>query len=249
MSANEIGAVVRLNTTLFAREPGPIVSRICMPLVLLTVIRPLYTAALGSADGTAGAVAGMLVTFSLLGMSIVGSSILLERVWHTAERLRATPTRSLTVLAGKAIPVLGMLMLQQATILAYGCLVFGLHIASLPLLAATVVVWSSTLTALGALLGTLARSGGALSAMVDVGSLTVTGLGGAFVPLTLLPTWARAVAPISPGYWAMRTLRGALDGNAYQASTGWAALSGFAIVAASVAGRRLRRGWGRAGAA
>jgi ABC-2 type transport system permease protein len=182
-------------------------------------------------------------------MSIVGSSILVDRIWHTAERLRATPTGSLAMLTGKAIPVLGLLMLQQATILAYGCLVFGLRISSLPLLAVTVGVWAITLTALGALLGTLARSGGALSAMVDVGSLTVTGLGGAFVPLALLPAWARDIAPISPGYWAVRALHGAIDGDMHAAVGGWLALTGFAATAAALAGWRLHRGWGRQTAA
>ncbi|HEY2796192.1 MAG TPA: ABC transporter permease, partial [Micromonosporaceae bacterium] len=225
LSLNQIGAVTRLNIALYAREPGPLISRIGMPLVLLTVIRPLYTAALGRSDGTAGAAAGMLVTFSLLGMSIVGSAILVERIWHTAPRLRATPAGSVTVLAGKAIPVLGILGLQQSAILAYSHLVFGLSVRSLPLMAATVAVWSITLTALGALLGTLARSGSALSAMVDVGSLTLTGLGGAFVPLALLPAWAKAVAPVSPGYWAVRSLRGAIDGDLHEAATGWLVLT------------------------
>jgi ABC-2 type transport system permease protein len=248
-SLSLVAAVTRLNLALYAREPGPLISRIGMPLVLLTVIRPLYTAALGRSDGTAGAAAGMLVTFSLLGMSIVGSAILVERIWHTAPRLRATPAGSIAVLSGKAIPVLGILALQQSAILAYSHLVFGLTVRSMPLMAATVAVWSVTLTALGALLGTLARSGSALSAMVDVGSLTLTGLGGAFVPLALLPSWARAIAPVSPGYWAVRSLRGSITGDVRMAATGWFVLAAVSVGAAALAGWRLRRGWGRQSAA
>jgi ABC-2 type transport system permease protein len=248
VSVDRVGALVRINATIFAREPGPLISRMVMPLVLVTVARPLYVAALGHTGGTTGAVAGMLVTFSLLGMSIVGSSILVERIWHTADRLRATPVGSIDILLGKAIPVLVVMVAQQTLILAYGWLSLGLHVASFPLLAVSVLVWSATLVAFGALLGTLARSGGALSAMVDIGSFAVTSLGGAFVPLALLPMWARTVAPISPGYWAVRALHGALAGNLGAAAAGWAVLAGFAALAGVGAGLRLRRGWGRSSA-
>jgi ABC-2 type transport system permease protein len=94
----------------------------------------------------------------------------------------------------------------------------------------------------GALLGTYARSGSALSAMVDIGSLTLTGLGGAFIPYPLLPAWARAVAPASPGYWAMRSLRAALAGDVTSTLTSSLVLAGFAVAFAAVAGRRLRSG-------
>jgi ABC-2 type transport system permease protein len=83
--------------------------------------------------------------------------------------------------------------------------------------------------------------------MVDIGSLACTGLGGAFVPLALLPGWARAIGPASPGYWAMRAMRGAMTANAAAAATGWLALAGFGALAVGVAAVRLRRGWGRGG--
>ena len=43
--------------------------------------------------GTARAVTGMLVLFSLMGLSIVGGSLLTERAWHTLDRVRVTPAR------------------------------------------------------------------------------------------------------------------------------------------------------------
>ena len=113
-------SIIRMNASLFAGEPGPLIGRILMPLVLLTITRPLYTAALGRTGGTASAVAGMLVTFSLLGMSIVGSSILQERLWHTAPRLRASAAGPADILVGKAVPVFVLLIVQQAVILGYG---------------------------------------------------------------------------------------------------------------------------------
>jgi ABC-2 type transport system permease protein len=240
-------ALARLNATLFLREPGPLIGRVVMPIVLITIMRPLYAAAFGTSAGTQQAVAGMLVTFSLLGMSIVGSAVLVERAWHTADRLRASPATAADLLVGKAAPTLVLLVVQQAVILGYGRLALGLRLTSPLLLGTTVLVWAAALLCIGGMLGTVARSGSGLSAMVDIGSLACTGLGGAFVPLSLLPGWARVIAPASPGYWAMRAMRGAMTGNLAVAATGWFALAGFALLATAVAAARLRRGWGRGG--
>jgi len=58
--------LIRHSVVSLAREPGPVLSRIGMPLVLITALRPLYKAALGP-GGSAQAVTGMLVLFSMLG--------------------------------------------------------------------------------------------------------------------------------------------------------------------------------------
>ncbi|HEX5404881.1 MAG TPA: hypothetical protein VFX16_21540 [Pseudonocardiaceae bacterium] len=75
------------------REPGPLLSRLLMPLVAVVVFEPLYRAAMagGRAAGAGQAVTGMLVLFSLLALSIVGTSILTERSWHTWDRLLWPP--------------------------------------------------------------------------------------------------------------------------------------------------------------
>jgi hypothetical protein len=73
------GAVIRHNTILLLREPGPLASRLIMPLLFLTLLHPLYQVAERPGAGIGQAVIATLVTFSLLGLSIVGSSILVER--------------------------------------------------------------------------------------------------------------------------------------------------------------------------
>ena len=83
-----------------------------MPLVMIVLLRPLYLSALarrGVQAGTVQVVTGMLVMFSLLALSVVGTAILTERTWRTWDRLRATPARSGELLATKALPGFGML--------------------------------------------------------------------------------------------------------------------------------------------
>jgi ABC-2 type transport system permease protein len=240
-------ALVRHNTTLLLREPGPLLSRLLMPLVAVLVFEPLYRAALdgGRAAGVAQAVIGMLLLFSLLALSIVGTSILTERSWHTFDRLRATPVRPAEMLLGKAIPVLGMLLAQQVLVLGFGVVVLGMRVADVGLLAVAVVAWALTLLCVGTALGTVLRSQAEFSAVQDIGSFVATSLGGALVPLAALPGWARHLAPASPAYWAMSALHGAVAGATGQVWRAVAVLLAIALVAAAVAAWRLGRGWQR----
>lgn len=241
------GALARHNAMLMLREPGPMLSRLLMPLVAVVVFEPLYRAAMagGRAAGVGQAVTGMLVLFSLLALSIVGTSILTERSWHTWDRLRTTPLRPSELLIGKAVPTLVVLLAQEVLVLGFGVAVLGMRVADVGLLALAVLVWSTTLLCVGTALGTLLRSQAEFSAVQDIGSFVFTSLGGALVPLAAMPGWARHIAPVSPAYWAMSALRGAVFGDAGQVWRAVVVLLGVALVAAGLAAWRINRGWGR----
>jgi ABC-2 type transport system permease protein len=67
-------------------------------------------------------------------------------------------------------------------------------------------------------------------------------IGGALVPLSVLPGWARAIAPVTPTYWVMRGFRAViLDGRGLGAVAGpVVVLLSMAALFAVVALRRLR---------
>ncbi|MEV7042357.1 hypothetical protein [Amycolatopsis sp. NPDC051061] len=52
------------------------------------------------------------------------------------------------------------------------------------------------------------------------------------------PAWAATIAPVSPGYWAMTMLRGAVEGHSGDVFRAAAVLAGLAVV-------RLERGLSR----
>jgi ABC-2 type transport system permease protein len=247
-SAIRLGALVRHNATLLLREPGPMLSRLIMPLVLITLMRPLYLAALaryGQQAGTAQVVTGMLVMFSLLALSIVGTTILSERSWHTWDRLRATSATAPELFAGKVIPAFGVLLAQQAVVLTFGALAFGLTIASPGLLAVAVASWGLAILGIGALLGASVRSQSELAVCYDIGGVALTALAGGLVPLTALPGWARAAAPASPGYWALSALRAAIDGHPAATLRACGVLLAIATGTGALACWRISRGWAR----
>jgi ABC-2 type transport system permease protein len=244
-----VSALIRLNTTLLLREPGPVISRLVMPLVLIAVLHPLYKAALVGAGLDAGiqqVVAGILVMFSLLALSIVGSAILTERSWRTWDRLRATPAASWELLVGKAVPAFGVLVVQQVVVLGFAAALFGLNVTDLGLLSIAVLSWVLALLCIGMALGAIARSHSELAIFYDNGGLALTTLGGALVPLAMMPGWAQALAPLSPGYWAMDSYRSALSGNVSSLLQDVTVLLALAAAAGGLATWRITRGWGRA---
>jgi ABC-2 type transport system permease protein len=219
-TAARLAALMRHEATLLARSPGPLIGYTVMPLLLMTVLRPMLErmARLSAApglDGTTQAAAGMAVMFSLFALKVVGAGILQERTWHTWDRLHASPARAGEVLAGKAVPALGALIVQQAVILGFAAAAFGLRPAA-PWWALALVVlgWSGCVLVLGTAAATLVRSPAQLSAAGDIAVVLTSILGGALVPAAWLPGWLRVLGPISPGYWAMRCYRAALDGPA-----------------------------------
>jgi ABC-2 type transport system permease protein len=246
--ARRVTTLVRHNFAIITREPGPLVSRLVQPIVLMVLMRPLYVAALaryGTQAGTAQVVTGMLVLFSLLALSVVGGSIMAERAWRTWDRLRATPARACELLLGKAVPAFAMLAAQQVVVIAFGVVVFGLDIRSVALVAAAIACWALALLGIGATLGATLRSQSELQVAYDLGGVLLSALGGAMVPLSTLPGWARAIAPASPGYWAMSALRSALLGQAAGMMRAAGVLLAVAAVAGVLAAWRISRGWPR----
>ncbi|GAA0440446.1 hypothetical protein Acor_12720 [Acrocarpospora corrugata] len=245
-SVYRIRALSNHNTIIRLRDPGQTISYVVMPMVLMLVLKPLYVRAVDG--GTTKVVTGLLVMFSVFAISIAGNAILAERTWKTWDRLRVSRAPAAELLIGKTLPMYLVMVLQQIILLTYGCLVIGLPIpGNIPLVLMSILVWAFTLLAIGALLAAIVRSHGELSVISDVGALTLSSLGGALVPLSLMPDWAQVAAQLSPGYWALQMLQAAVAGDTAGTLLPAAILLGIALVAGAFAVRRLTRGWGRGG--
>jgi len=243
-SGNRIGALVKHNVVMRLRDPGQMISYLVMPMVLMVFLKPLYVRAVEG--GATQVVTGLMVMFSVFAIAIAGSSILVERQWQTWDRLRSSRASATELLLGKTIPIFLIMVMQQAVLLTYGCLVIGLPIPpSIGYVALAILVWAFALLALGAALATIARSLGELSVVADVGALLVSSLGGALVPVAILPGWAQAAAHVSPGYWALELMQRAIAGDGGGMLLPAAILLALGVAAGAFAVRRLTRGWGR----
>jgi ABC-2 type transport system permease protein len=242
-------ALIKHNLVLRLRDPGQLISYLVTPMVLMVLLKPLYTKALYSGTqggGVVQTVTGQLVMFSVFSVAIVGNAIFVEREWKTWDRLRASRANRGELLVGKALPVYAVLMVQQAVLVCFGCLVVGMPAPrSDGLLVLAMAVWGLTLMAMGAALATVVRSRGDLMMASDIGSITISAFGGALLPVSLMPGWARDVAPYSPGYWGLEMIRGAVEGNTADTLRSAAVCLGISLAAGAFASYRLARGWGR----
>jgi ABC-2 type transport system permease protein len=175
------GALIKYNALMRVRDPAQTVSYLVAPMVFMVLFKPLYTRALGG--GVVQAVTGQVVMFSVFAMAIVGNAIFVEREWRTWDRLRASRAGRTELLLGKALPVFGVLVLQQTVLILYGWLVVGMAFPKSPaLVLLAVLVWGFTLMSMGSAVATLVRSRGDLMMASDVGSITVSAIGGAVPP-------------------------------------------------------------------
>lgn len=103
-------------------------------------------------------------------------------------------------------------------------------------------MWSITLLAAGSLLATLVRSHSQLAVLTSIGAIMLGSLGGALLPLSMMPSIAQHLAPASPGYWAISMLKAAVRGDTGGTLAPAAILAGIAVAAGTTACLRLRRG-------
>jgi ABC-2 type transport system permease protein len=243
-SVYRIAAIARHNLIIRRRDPGQMISYIAMPMILMLVLKPIYIRVVSGGD--VQVVTGLLVMFSVFAIAIAGNSILVERHWQTWDRLRQSRASATEMLLGKTIPIFVLMLLQQSILLIYGCLVIGIPMPhSIALVALAIVVWAFSLLAVGAALSTVARSLGELWVISDVGAMVLSSMGGSLVPLSIMPGWAQAAAHVSPGYYALRMLKAAINGDTSGVLIPAAVLFALGVVAGSYAVWRLARGWGR----
>jgi ABC-2 type transport system permease protein len=155
--------------------------------------------------------------FYIVGMT--SFAFFAEYGWATWDRLRASKATSAEIIIGKALPLLIVSATQFLVIFVVGVPLFHLHsrgpfTALVPLVAA----FATCLVMLGVMITALCRTIQKANALAFGGIVLFGALGGALVPLEVLPGWARAVAPGTPTYWVMRGFRSViLDGHGFAA--------------------------------
>jgi ABC-2 type transport system permease protein len=238
-SLHRVAVLVRHNALLRRRDPAHLVSYLVMPMVLMLIFKSM----LGQPTQV---VTGLLVMFSVLSMADVATAMLTERVWHTWDRIRATPARVPELILGKTLPVFAILVFQQVVLIGYGTVAVGMR-PSGPVWAIglAVVAWCFALLGVGTALAGVVRSHGELSTLCNIGALSVSALGGALVPYALMPSWAQAVAPVSPGYWATTMFQAAVRGDMAGTTVPALVLIGLGTAAGAFACWRFTKGWGR----
>jgi ABC-2 type transport system permease protein len=248
MSHRRMTAILFHELRLLTRDPLPVMILVIFPLLLIAFLKPLFALALSThgypgANGAAQVVPGEAVINGFYVVGMTSFAFFVEYGWDTWDRLRASEATSIEIITGKALPFLAVSMSQFLVIFAISVPLFGLDsrgplYALIPLIAAFAIC----LVTLGVMLTSLCRTIQQVSAFAFGGLVLFGALGGALVPLEVLPGWARNVSPVTPTYWVMRGFGSViLDGhNVAAVVLPCAVLVGMSLTFAAISLRRFR---------
>lgn len=236
------------DAALLLKEPTwPIILGV-MPLLIIAFFRPAWAPVLQSegyptANGAEQAVPGAAVMFAFFVTMFASLGFFREYIWKTWDRLRSLPIHPYEIVAGKLMPAIALLVGQQVLLFGVGMLLFGLDVegspAALVLVDASFILWVLAFILLAV---AFAHTWQQALAAANLGAIGLASLGGALTPLDTLPSWAEAIAPITPTYWAMRGFNDVLlEGEGLGAvALPVALLAGSALIMIVVASRRFR---------
>jgi ABC-2 type transport system permease protein len=147
--------------------------------------------------------------------------------------LRAAPIARTSVLAGKATACMAACLLDAVLLSVVGALLLGVRIVDPIKYGAAIVAIAACFAGLTMSLGMIGRSEQAVAGAGWATLIVMAMLGGAMVPLSMMPGWLLSLADFSPVKWGILALEGATwRGFAWHELAAWLArLLAFGLVA------------------
>lgn len=209
MSWRRSWVLVRHELKALTDDPGSLVFLLIMPLLMMGLMKPLFGLSLQTqgfprANGAEQAVPGMAAMFVTFSGSFAGFTFFREHGWKTWDRLRASQATTPDIMVGKLVPTLLIAVAQFAALFLLGVVLFDLVIAgSLMGLTVVSIAFALSMLSFGMAITAMSRTSLQLNTFVNLFGIIFAGVGGALVPLSVLPDWVQAVARFVPTYWAM----------------------------------------------
>ncbi|MCS7221735.1 MAG: ABC transporter permease [Anaerolineae bacterium] len=137
-------------------------------------------------------------------VSLLAGSVLQEKREGTFRRLLVAPMNRAVMLAGKLLPYYIINLIQLTIMLGVSSLLFGMSLGYSPAgLVAVSLAAAATATGLGMMVSALARTEAQVGGLTVLLLLSMSALGGCFVPRFIMPNWLRAIGLITPHAWAL----------------------------------------------
>jgi ABC-type multidrug transport system permease subunit len=172
-----------------------------------------------------------------------GASLAWERRNGVLRRLAIHPVPRLAIVGGKIYGLMLLAGVQSVVLLLAGRLLFGVPLGqNLPGLALTLAIYGWAASALGVLLGSVARAEDKIVGLGVLVSLAMAALGGCWWPLEIVPDWMKMLAHFVPTGWAMDALHQwiTFGGGFADVWKALLALGGIALAATLAAARWFR---------
>jgi ABC-2 type transport system permease protein len=183
-----------------------------------------------------------MLQFAIAGLLTSAQVIVTERKSRTLQRLLTTATRRIHILLGHYLAIFALIFAQFLLLIAFGQ--FVLHVEYLRVPVATLLVAfcaALSISAMGLLIGVLARSEEQAVIFSLIPMFVLSGLGGAWVPLEVTGETFATIGHLSPVAWAMDGFKNiSIRGLGFESVLLPAiALAGYALVFFALAVWRL----------
>lgn len=196
------------------RNRRTIVMTLIVPVALFFLLRtPKRIQAAGGADYTAISMIGLAVYGAMLAATAGGALVSVERALGWSRQLRLTPLRPAAYIAIKLITAM-LLGLMSVVIIYIAGALDGVQMAAGTWVLTGLLAWVAALVfaAFGLFMGYLLPTENVMQFLGP--ALGVFALvGGLFVPLNLLPSTIRDIAPYMPPYGVAQIARYPLTGG------------------------------------
>ena len=137
-------------------------------------------------------------------VNLLAISVLREKQEGTFRRLLVAPMGRMVMLAGKLMPYYLINIIQIVIMLGVSSLLFKMSLGHSPTgLVVVSLAAAATATGLGVLVAALGRTEAQIGGLTVLLLLTLSALGGCFVPRFTMPDWLRTVGLITPHAWAL----------------------------------------------
>jgi ABC-2 type transport system permease protein len=155
-------------------------------------------------EGLAHVSPGMMLQFAIAGLLVSALVLVNERKNRCLPRLLTTQVRRGHILLGHYLAIFTQVLLQFTILVAFGQFLLGVAYLHAPL--ATFLMAASAaacFSALGLMIGVLARSEEQAIAFTIVPMFVLVGLGGGWVPLEVVGPTFQKIGHLSPVAWGM----------------------------------------------
>jgi ABC-2 type transport system permease protein len=147
---------------------------------------------------------GMMVQFTILGLTTCSMVLFLERKDKTLERLLTTPIRHAEIIGGHLLAVFLVVIVQELLLASFGQLFFGVNYLRVPLgillMMAALALWVASL---GLLIGVISKCAEQVIMWSLIAMFLFSGLGGAWFPLEVAGETFSKIGHLSPAAWAI----------------------------------------------
>ena len=154
-------------------------------------------------------VPGFSVMFTFWLSIFVAASIYAEKnQYHTWRRTLVAPVSRVGIIGSRVLAYVVLGLTQFTILFLLGWALFGMDLGG-DLLALWIILTAMVLvtTGFGILVSSLIQDFATLNSVVNLAVIVLATLGGALVPVFLLPDWVQKLSPITPHYWAMDAIQ------------------------------------------